>query len=1348
MVELEHLATYVPKRTLRSCAAAGDGLTPRSERFPAAVLFADISGFTDLSERLGSKGPAGTEELSAIINECWGSMLGAVGRTGGDVLTMAGDALVVAWEGTNEANLREPILRAVQCAREIQQSSTQPREGVGLTVRIGIGAGLADLFYVGGVGDQWDMMPVGEPFRQMGLAQGQAEPGDVVVSPEAWKEIRDRATAAPVGEGCMRIQTAAARRRTPEAPARDLTGIERRTVEAFLPKPVRFLLHDAGESWLADTRPVTSLFVHLRGSTEPTLDRMQEITTAVLKAAARFEGTLSGSNVDEKGMKFMISFGLPPTSHEDDPFRATQAAIAIRSALQPTEPETGYGIATGRVFCGVVGNRERREYAVIGRTVNLAARLAHQSHGKILCDETTYQAAATRVQFTAEAPLRLKGIPKPIPVFIPTGLTSSTAGAARMFGHHNEFTRVVEAIEGLKAGKSFVGVIEGEAGIGKSTLLLQWSKTAASEGLRMLRGAAESIHATTPYFAWQGIVNALLGLSENGSVEERRKQLLETSRGRQWEQMAPLLNDILDLGLPDNAITEQIAGKIRADNTRELVASLLIEAAAAQPVAIILEDAHWMDSASLALAAVVAQRVQPLILLLSTRILIGDQERALAPLLHLPGAQRLRLEPLRSDDCIALATQRLCVRRLAKPIADLIAAKSQGNPFFSVEIAFALREHGFVMIEGDECKPVPGLDFSTVKFPDNVQGIIMRRVDSLAPEVQLTAKVASVVGSSFSASLLREAFPVETGQPQVETNLAALREERLVIPQDEPEYTFAHAIVEEAIYDRLLVAQRKTLHERVAGALEKKQAGALESVAPLLGHHWLKAGDEDKAGDYFGMAGLRAVHNGAYQEGLDFLTHALELTRSENPRPEEVVRDAHWQVLRAEAFFGLGRIEDSWKAFREVARLLGRPAPDNPQSKDLLQQIGQRILSRISGKRQCPEAEVTRVRLLAGSYEMLCLLDLFSNRMASSLSAALESLKQAEQLGDSPEYARALATMALASSLVPSRFFAERYAGAALKVAMRINHESTTARVREFLGMYLMGEGRWEKTAENFEKAIAGFQIVGDRRREIECTCLLSTWNHYRGDFPKRVILGQRVFDLACATGDLQAQAWGILDQIESLLNLGDFERVRSLGNDLKQHLGQNIYGADEIMAYGLLAALEMRIGRFAEALPFAEKALAVMSKVTPTIVYNLESYAAVADVYLKGWRLSPEGDASRATYMAKAREACACTRRFAKIFRIGHARALLVTAVEHELSGDLAQAVRLSREGLAAALNLQMPYEEALAHRQLARLLPANDRNRDLELARAREIFGKLAASYDLGATDSAPFKPALFYQ
>src|SRR5204863_7367322 len=120
-------------------------------RFTAAVLFADISGFTDLSDRLGRKGPEGTEELSAIVNGYFGAMLGPVGRSGGDILTMAGDALVVVWESGESENLREPLLKAMQCAQQIQQEALKTADGGRMTVRIGIGAGPAELYYVGGL---------------------------------------------------------------------------------------------------------------------------------------------------------------------------------------------------------------------------------------------------------------------------------------------------------------------------------------------------------------------------------------------------------------------------------------------------------------------------------------------------------------------------------------------------------------------------------------------------------------------------------------------------------------------------------------------------------------------------------------------------------------------------------------------------------------------------------------------------------------------------------------------------------------------------------------------------------------------------------------------------------------------------------------------------------------------------------------------------------------------------------------------------------------------------------------------------------------------------------------------
>jgi hypothetical protein len=172
-------------------------------------------------------------------------------------------------------------------------------------------------------------------------------------------------------------------------------------------------------------------------------------------------------------------------------------------------------------------------------------------------------------------------------------------------------------------------------------------------------------------------------------------------------------------------------------------------------------------------------------------------------------------------------------------------------------------------------------------------------------------------------------------------------------------------------------------------------------------------------------------------------------------------------------------------------------------------------------------------------------------------------------------------------------------------------------------------------------------------------------------------------------------------------------------------------------MAYGLLAALELRTGRFEEAVVCADKALAIMTNVTPTIVYNLESYAAVAEVYFTGWA----GDSS-AAFAERAKQAAACVRDFGRVFKIGSSRAELVTARESELSRDLSTAVKLTRRGLSTAIKLEMPYEEALARRQFARLLPEGDQRRESELEKALALFRKVAATYDIKAT--ADIQPA----
>ena len=178
-------------------------------------------------------------------------------------------------------------------------------------------------------------------------------------------------------------------------------------------------------------------------------------------------------------------------------------------------------------------------------------------------------------------------------------------------------------------------------------------------------------------------------------------------------------------------------GQVRASNTNELLLDLLATAVARAPTVLVLEDAQWLDSASWALTSMVHRRVQPLLLILCCRPLAEPIPADYRQLLKTPDLRRLRLDALPRGDVLALVCQRLTVPALPDAVARLVLEKAQGNPFFSEELAYALRDAGLIIVEGDQCRMAPGADLNSAAFPDTVQGVITSRLDRLPPTQQL-----------------------------------------------------------------------------------------------------------------------------------------------------------------------------------------------------------------------------------------------------------------------------------------------------------------------------------------------------------------------------------------------------------------------------------------------------------------------------------------------------------------------------------------------------------------------------------------------------------------------------------
>src|SRR5262245_52773322 len=429
------------------------------------------------------------------------------------------------------------------------------------------------------------------------------------------------------------------------------------------------------------------------------------------------------------------------------------------------------GLATGRAFCGAVGSDVHREYGTIGEVMNLAARLMQAAPGRILSDEATYRAARSQLAFQDLPAISVKGKAEPVTVFQPVEPTRRTASPPTMLGRVEERAALIERLRALKDGTSGLIVIDGEPGIGKSRLLADLLERARTREVRTLAGAGDAIEKTTPYHAWRPIFAQLTDLAGAEDAEERRSLILTRVQGDpEMARLAPLFNSVLPLDLPDNELTAQLSGEVRADNTRKLLVRFLQAAAAApdrsiSPLLVVLDDAHWFDSASWAQARQVVAQIKALLLVLATRPLVEPLPAEYRHICTDAATERLQLEPLSAHDTLGLVCGSLGVRRLPESAAALIE-----------ELAYALRDAGLIRVADGVCTIAPGAgDLRSASFPDTMQAVVAGRIDRLPPGHELTLKVASVIGRLFAFRIVHDVHPIDADKGAIRGYLGDLQ---------------------------------------------------------------------------------------------------------------------------------------------------------------------------------------------------------------------------------------------------------------------------------------------------------------------------------------------------------------------------------------------------------------------------------------------------------------------------------------------------------------------------------------------------------------------------------------------
>ena len=549
----------------------------------------------------------------------------------------------------------------------------------------------------------------------------------------------------------------------PPAAPPSLDEDESARLAPFLHPAIAERLRSGRRELVNELRTVTALFVGLPAV--PVEDRhavedLQRFLAAAVRVIAHYGGHFRHLAVGDTGSVLVAFFGAP-VGHEDDEERAVRCGLELLGL--PGGPYR-VGVATGAVYCGEVGTDARREYAVIGDSVNLAARLMGAARdGQLLVDRATYERVRRHTVHDQLAPLTVKGKTGRIDVWAVRSVREQRALASEpavdlpLVGREAEVARIGAAVGRVQNGEGHVLVVTGDAGIGKSRLVAEAVRAAKRRGFTVVGGASRSHATTTSYLVWRSIWRDLLRLDTSLPIAEQQAQLVDriARHAPDAAQRAPLLAPVLRLPMPDSPLIAPLDPQTRDGLLRTLLLECLCDVASSTPTLLVLEDCHWIDPPSAALLEFLARSIgdRRVLILVTARGTSAGTSPCHRRLAH---SSELHLTDLPRSDAELLVG--LHVRKRDPAAADVdpgvlarIAEQGEGNPFYLEELVNYLHATG---VDPRDPRAVAALE-----LPDGLQRLLMARLDQLGEGEKATIKVASVIGRRFRASWIARGLP-------------------------------------------------------------------------------------------------------------------------------------------------------------------------------------------------------------------------------------------------------------------------------------------------------------------------------------------------------------------------------------------------------------------------------------------------------------------------------------------------------------------------------------------------------------------------------------------------------------
>ncbi|MCK4667984.1 tetratricopeptide repeat protein [Candidatus Dependentiae bacterium] len=860
-------------------------------KFKSTVMFIDIVGFTDMTQRLIVHEKEGIEVLTDILNDIFGGLINLIYNHNGWIGKFEGDAFTVFF---NDDNFQDHY-QLTKSIQDFIKSSGRVKTDQGtfrLNIRIGVGVGdvtwriliteSRNIFYFKGAG-------IEDSYK----AKKKCKAGEIYLS-----------------NGFKKILSSNKKTRWVDSKISSKITYKKKELLNFIPEKI---LNFTGQG---EFRDVVSIFVSFDFE-EKVFD---EFIQFYLKELTKYSGYLNKLDYTDKGPILLTVFGAP-FGLEHLVFNALDFCLSV----QKKYPELAFGLTRGTVYAGFIGTRKQGEYTIIGDEVNLSARLMEiAKQGEILTDAEIFKTTSGKFSFENFGNKKLKGFKERFPVY---RLMKKEPGFEQDFfsgpliGRKTELKLLIKSLDALKNGKNAgIVYIDGDPGIGKSKLVHAFFKELDMKKYYRFICRNDPV-LKKPFNPFIYFLTGYFNLNDDDSIEKRKEKFLkkfstfiakipDSQISSQLIKFREALGSLLNLKWEDS-LFEKLDAETKYNNMIAGLKLFIKGHSLIKPVIIEFEDAHWsdLDSQGIVRSLTINTLGFPILILIISRYLDDGKPFRVEGLSQDIHVNSINLGLLSIIDLKKLVNTNLEYPASNK-LLDIIQKKSEYNPFFIEQIILFLKESGVLKKGRDNCTILKKSNF---KIPRKINNIIISRIDRLSESLKRIIKTASVIGREFSVLLLSRILKNE----DITDALEKIENESIWLSLSELHYLFKHILIRDAVYEMQLRKTLRKLHLSVAHGLEKQYKGNLKNYYQDLGFHYEKGGDIVKAMKYYRLGAELAEKDYKNQQTIYCYNKLLEYAKKQDEKC--IIRNK-----LAPIYYFIGNVTEAEKLFKKNLKALKR----------------------------------------------------------------------------------------------------------------------------------------------------------------------------------------------------------------------------------------------------------------------------------------------------------------------------------------------------------------------------------------------------------------------------------------